>query len=181
MKRKLLSISSVLVFTIHFSLAQNTNVSSLQGEKSYGIGYGLPYGGIGLKVGYNLMDGLNAFAGVGYQTGPIGYNIGLQKDLVQSGMVQPYVSAMFGSNAAIRLIGTSYDERVFLGPSVGAGVKINALSHSYQGNYLELGVIYAFTSVSYQEEFESIKNSSLANKLNEPWPVLIVIGYNFHF
>lgn len=181
MKRKLFAFIFILTFTVNASLAQDTNVSSLQGEKSYGIGYGLPYGGIGLKVGYNLIDGLNAFAGVGYQTGSIGYNIGVAKDFIPNGVVQPYVSAMFGSNAAIRLIGTSYDERVFLGPSVGAGVKINALAHSYRGNYLEIGAIYAFTSVTYQEEFESIKNSSYANKLNEPWPVLVVIGYNFHF
>lgn len=173
--KRMTIIGMLTLGLVGVTIAQSANTSSEKGVKSYGLGVGLPYGGMGLRLGINVADRLNLFGGAGYQLAGIGYNVGLMKDFRPIGVTQLYVTGMYGSNAAIRLIGASYDDKVFLGPSAGGGIKIN--SRGYRGNYIDIGVLYPFTSSTYQQEFESIKNSSLANRLKDPWPVLVVIGY----
>ena len=42
--------------------------SSAEGESALGLGLGLPYGGIGGRFGYNVVDNLNVFLGFGFSS-----------------------------------------------------------------------------------------------------------------
>lgn len=153
-------------------------LSSQKGQTTLGVGLGLPYGAIGLRLGTNIIDGLNLFGGVGYQLAGPGYNIGLLKDFPSSGSAQFYVTGMYGTNAAIKIKGLTEYDKVYTGPTIGLGVKLN--SRNTEGNYWDLGLLVPFRSGEYQDAEEAIKNDPRIIAFNPAWPVLIVVGYNFN-
>lgn len=157
---------------------QETHLSSQKGETTFGLGLGLPYGGIGLRLGTNIIDHLNLFGGLGYQISGVGYNIGLRKDFKSSNMAQFYLTAMYGTNAAIKVKGLPSYDKVYSGASFGLGVKIN--SRSKEGNYWDLGLLLPLRSSRYLDDEKAVRTDPRITGFTAPWPVLIVVGYNFN-
>lgn len=155
-----------------------THLSSQKGETTLGLGIGLSYGAIGLRLGTNVIDGLNLFGGLGYQISGVGYNIGLLKDFPGSRMTHFYLTGMYGTNAAIKIVNLSEYDKVYTGPTFGLGMKIN--SRKTEGNYWDLGLLLPFRSSEYKNDERSVKKDPRISKFQASWPVLIVIGYNFN-
>lgn len=157
--------------------AQKDHKSSQKGEGAAGIGLGLPYGGIGVRMGVNAAEGTNLFVGVGYQLAGIGYNFGIRQDFESSKMTQFYLAGMYGSNAAIKVIGTTGVTKLYFGPSFGFGVKVN--SSSKEGNHWDIGLLAPVRSSKFKEAERTVKSNSFITDYRSPSPILIVIGYNF--
>jgi hypothetical protein len=155
-----------------------THLSSQKGETTLGLGIGLPYGAIGLRLGVNVTDGLNLFGGAGYQISGLGYNIGILKDFPSSSMTQFYLTGMYGTNAAIKILNLSEYDKLYTGPTFGLGLKVN--SRKTEGNYWDVGLLVPIRSSDYKEDEMAIKNDSRISEFRSPWPVLIVVGYNFN-
>ena len=176
---KVFSIAIIFVLTINFCISQDLHLSSQKKENTIGIGGGLPYGGFGVRFGTNVVNGLNLFGGVGYQLAGIGYNLGLLKDFQSANMVQFYLTGMYGSNAAIKVKGLENEyNNVYAGATVGLGIKINSIQK--EGNYWDIGILLPFRSSKFDEDYDRLKRDSRITDLSDPWPVLLVIGYNFN-
>ena len=157
---------------------KKNHLSSQKGETTLGLGAGLPYGAIGLRLGTNIINGLNLFGGLGYQISGVGYNIGVLKDFPSSSMTQFYLTGMYGTNAAIKVLELSEYNKVYTGPSVGLGIKVN--SRKIEGNYWDLGLLLPIRSSHYEDDETALKNDPRILKFQAPWAVLIVVGYNFN-
>lgn len=176
-------IFSILVISCLSAISQNRrlrpNKSSLKGTASYALGLGLPYGGLGGRLGYNVANYFNVFGGVGYQYAGVGYNIGIRKDFLPLGISQYYVSAMFGTNAHIKGSSSMIDDGLFLGPTIGAGIKLN--SKIYRACFLDFGILFPFKSSKFKDKLETMKRNKLSNYFDVGWPVILVVGLNFGF
>ena len=174
----------VLLFVIHFGYAQDKeealrqHLSSQKGETTLGIGTGLSYGGLGVRFGSNIADELNLFFGVGYQIAGLGYNIGLVKDFKSSSMVQFYLTGMYGTNAAIKVTGAPEYNKMYTGATFGLGIKIN--SRMREGNYWNVGLLAPIRSSKFKDDEAAVQNDPRIIDFTSPWPVLIVVGYNFN-
>lgn len=168
------------ILLMHSVSAQDADghLSSLKGENTLGIGLGLPYGGIGFRVGSNIADELNLFGGFGYQVAGLGYNFGIMKDFASSRQAQFYLTGMFGTNAAIKVEGLSEYNKTYLGLSFGLGVKVN--SRKKEGNYWDLGLLLPLTSSQFKADERTVENDPRVSDFRSASPVLIVIGYNFN-
>lgn len=154
------------------------HLSSQRGETTLGLGIGLPYGGIGVRFGTNITSGLNLFGSLGYQLSGVGYNVGLLKDFPSASMVQFYLAGMYGTNAAIKVLNLSEFDKVYTGPSLGLGIKVN--SRKTEGNYWDVGLLLPIRSRDYKDDETAVRNDPRISGFQAPWPVLVVVGYNFN-
>ncbi len=167
-------VGAVFVLLTVDAVAQN--LSSERGHGAIGIGLGIPYGGIGARMNYNLMAHTTLFGGVGYNLADVGYNLGMRFVIPSNRQTEFYLVGMYGTNASIRIEGDSDANQSYYGPSLGVGVQINSLGR--EGNYWDLGLVLPFRSSSYDRDLDNLKNYYY--DIIEPWPVLISVGYNIH-
>lgn len=176
--KKITLIATIIVFCItQKSFAQNDHLSSQKSSTSIGIGLGIPFGGIGLNVGTNVIDNLNVFGGVGYLFAGVGYNIGLRKDFPSESHAQFYLTAMYGTNAGILVEGSPEFDKLYTGFTPGLGVKLN--SKKKEGNFWNLGILVPIASDEFKRDEKAI-NSLPGIELRDPLPIAIVIGYHFN-
>lgn len=150
-----------------------------KGFGSFGVGIGLPYGGLGARIGYNVADKVNLFTGLGYNLLGLGFNMGLQYDFATINRTSFYLSGMGGYNAVTVIEGASEYNKTFYGPSFGLGIKMDSKKAS--GNFWQFGVIVPVRSAAFADMVEDIKNDPRIEGFIEPFPVLIVVGYNMGF
>lgn len=78
-------------------LAQNS-ASPLKKKHSFGLGFGIPYGGLGANIDFNILKNLYFTGGLGY-IGTAGYNFGVKYFLVSiKSNFRPEISAYYGVN-----------------------------------------------------------------------------------
>jgi hypothetical protein len=171
----LLFASSVITLT---GFAQKNHLSSQRGVSNFGLGIGLPYGGMGIRFGTNLANGLNLFSGVGYQVADVGYNVGLMKDFKSKNLAQFYLSGMYGTNAAIKIKGLPESSKTYGGASFGIGIKLN--SRRKEGNFWDLGLITPVRTSAFKHDLDQLKIDPRISDLTDPFPVLFVAAYNFN-
>jgi len=90
-----------------------------------GIGAGLDYGGIGVDLLFYPHQNFGLFAGAGYAIAGVGFNAGVKYRFIpkkQPSNIAPYVIAMYGYNAAVAVTDASQFNKLFYGPSFGAGL-----------------------------------------------------------
>jgi hypothetical protein len=175
MKKSLLVIS-VFLSALNFLSAQH--LSTLKGQSSLGIGVGLPYGGIGMKLGYNTSDHVTFFGGLGYNMVGIGANGGIQLSIPSEKQSEFYFTGMYGYNAVIISKDRSAMGEIFAGPSFGVGLKINSVST--RGNFWDVGLLGPVRSPKYKNAIQEIERSRNMRLESKPWPVLFYFGYNYN-
>ncbi len=132
-----------------------------------GVGLGLDYGGIGLKLTLNPTEVVSLFVGLGYNLNKIGYNAGFEFNFTPKARTTPFLSAMYGYNAVLIYPGAPTSQnRTFYGPSFGMGVKSRSRRTE---DFFSIQIIYPIRDPEFL-------NAPLAEK---PWPVLFSIGYHF--
>ncbi|MEQ9303239.1 MAG: hypothetical protein RJQ14_04930 [Marinoscillum sp.] len=159
--------------------AKEINSISAAGYGSFGLGIGLPYGGLGGQFGYNVSDRFNSFLGVGYNFVELGFNIGVAYDFAILNRTSFYVSGMGGYNAVTLIQGLEEYNETFFGPSFGIGMKFNGKKR--EGNFWQFGLVVPFKSASYHERVRKIKDDPRIDTFTEANPVLISVGYHMGF
>lgn len=167
-----------VMLIISFGLfGQEIHKSSRKSQTSFGLGLGLPYGAFGARLASNLANHTALFGGLGYHIAGVGYNFGLLVSIPSESQTEFYLTAMYGTNGAIKVQGLDEYDNVFTGPSFGLGVKVN--SNRIEGNYWDFGLLLPITSSEFDEQETLVRNDPRVSGFTAASPVLIVIGYNF--
>lgn len=174
--KKIIAIVALLGI-INISSAQSLSSDMPISTSTLGLGIGLPYGTIGVRVGVDLTQNLNIFGGVGYHFVGMGANAGLKLSAIGESRTRFYFQAMYGSNGAILVEGASRFNETYYG--VSAGIGINVMSRKSPGSYFDLGLIVPILSEDFKDDIDIIKNHPLIEGFNEPSPILLTLGYNF--
>lgn len=164
---RLLLILAVFSTPVH---ASGQKEDPLEGKVFFGFGVGLDHGGFGVRADVRPIPNLGVFGGVGYALAGFGWNAGAICRILPERTACPYLTGMYGYNAAyvlkVRNSSTQVDSDLYYGPSFGAGVEFMRKSRSAFWN---LGIIVPIRS----DQLES-DHPDAAEKL---WPVTI----SYHF
>jgi hypothetical protein len=181
MKRFFLHSVSFLFFILalnksSYALIQKDSVT-YKPVHNFGIGIGLTYGAFGGRYVYNPSRSFGLFIGAGYNLVNISYNLGGIITIPTKSTIAPTISAMYGTNSVIKVEGMDELNGSYNGLSFGLGIKIK--SRRDPGEYWDIGIIVPMRSSDFKDDYDDIKNNSAIEIKNDPWPVLINIGYNF--
>ncbi len=148
-----------------------------------GFGIGTDYGGIlGIKVGVSPIKYLTLFGAAGIQVVKFGWTVGAMGYIISKTsdhFIRPYVKVMYGVNAAIKVIGASEYDKLYLGPSVGAGAELRFGKKKRHG--LNLDINYPFRSQKFEDDLETVKNDPRIGEVTELLPVAFSLGYHIEF
>ena len=183
--RNLTIIGLILLMTAHLN-AQNSKqqipfqTNSPVDQISLGVGAGLDYGGFGGNLTYYPVKSVGLFGGVGYALAGVGFNAGVKYRYIPEkpdARVRPFALAMYGYNAAIAVLNASQYNKLFYGPTLGAG--IDFLGKPQKRGYWSFGVFVPFRSAEVKEYMEDLENNHGADFTNSLFPVTVSIGYRF--
>ncbi|MAE09259.1 MAG: hypothetical protein CL661_10930 [Bacteroidetes bacterium] len=88
-----------------------------------------------------------------------------------------YGTVMYGTNAAIIVIGNSHHNNTFIGPSVGGGIEMRFGREKRKG--LNIDLFVPFRSDEYNTAVNNVKNDPSISDFTEPLPFTISVGYHF--
>ncbi len=181
-----LTIIGLLLLVTTYMDAQNSSqqipfqANSPMDRLSIGLGAGLDYGGFGGNLTYYLVESVGLFGGVGYALAGVGFNAGLKYRYIPKkpeARVRPFALAMYGYNAAIVVLNASQYNKMFYGPTFGAG--IDFLSKPQKRGYWSLGVFVPLRKDEVEVYMEDLENNHGADFSNSLFPVTVSIGYKF--
>jgi hypothetical protein len=85
---------------------------------------------------------------------------------------------MYGYNAAVVIADNTQLNKLFYGPSLGAGIDIRSKKPSSRG-YLSIALMVPFRSRDAQDYIDLLKNQYGATFTNDLIPIGFSIGYKF--
>lgn len=142
-----------------------------------GFGFGLDYGGFGLKGILTPAPHLGLFLGLGYNFVGLGYNLGAQYRIAPDKNVNPFLTAMYGYNGVIYVSGAPQYNGTFYGPSIGGGLEFK--SKKKPKNFYSFELLVPFRSQQFTDSYNALKNNSSITFKNSPLPVAFSFGVHF--
>jgi hypothetical protein len=145
---------------------------------SVGIGYGLDFGGIGGNLVAYPQKNIGLFAGVGYALIGVGFNGGVKFRLVSgksSAKVAPFLTAMYGYNAAISVSNATQYNKFFYGPTVGIGMDYR--SNLMANGYWTVSLLVPIRGSSVDDYIDDLKNNHNIEFKNSLLPIALTFGY----
>ncbi len=143
-----------------------------------GIGVGLDYGGLGARFTFvpNVEQtvSIGVFAAGGYAVNGLGFNAGLTGRFGNKRVI-PTLSAMYGYNGVIKVLGAPQYDKTYFGPSIGLGFESRRGSDN---SHIHLELILPIRSSAYYDDLKALQNNP-AIDINDPFPILFSIGYHF--
>ncbi len=174
----------MLSLAITFSLAAQQTVQPDQSwqpdQVAIGIGGGLDYGGFGGNITYYPAQSIGVFGGVGYALAGVGYNGGVKIRYVpakEGARVHPHGLVMYGYNAAVAVMNRSDLNRMFYGPTVGAGIDFHR--NLMKRGYWSFSVLVPIRKDEVQEYIDMLESVYGAEFQSSLFPVSVSIGYRF--
>lgn len=172
-----------LFVSLSISFTSTAQQSNPEGQRqpdlcSFGLGAGFDYGGFGANVIVYPQRNIGLFFGGGYAIAGFGYNGGIKLRLIPSKMsvVDPFLIGMYGYNAAIYVSGNTNLNRIFYGPSFGAGIDIHRKRTSK--GYFTVAILVPVRNhevSDYKGELQYYYGVSTSDLL----PVSVSVGYKF--
>ncbi len=158
---------------------KNSGENSQSTSVNFGIGLGLDYGGIGGRLTVFPEEHVGVFGAVGYALAGVGYNAGLSfRILPKNPGLCPTATIMYGYNAAIKISGASQYDKIYYGPSIGAGLEIR--SKRKNTNFYSIELLIPFRPSEYDSDYNNLNN--LGVKISAaPLPFTVSVGYHFGF
>jgi hypothetical protein len=141
-----------------------------------GLGGGIDYGGFGGRATILVTDKIEFFGAVGYNLLSVGFNAGAEYRFIPASRVCPYLGAMYGYNAVIKVEGLDDYNKVYYGPSFSAGLEIWSKKRP---TFLNLEIILPLRSQEYHDAITSLKNNPSVVFTAEPIPVAFSVGFHF--
>jgi len=143
-----------------------------------GFGAGLDYGGIGGRVTVTPSRNFGIFGSVGYAIAGVGFNGGIQGIFNSKSRVVPYLTGMYGYNAALSITGSIETKKLYYGPSFGFGMKV--ISRRSEANFWNFEFLIPIRPQDYEDDLDYYKNLGVEFK-QSPLPFTVSIGYHFSF
>lgn len=170
----ILALSSLSAFTPLRVCGQQ--VTAPPPHTYLGLGLGQDFGGIGFRVDVLPEDHISLFAGLGYAFAGFGYNVGAHARLLPGHKVCPYVTAMYGYTAVITVKNASQYDKIYYGPTFGAGLEVkNSLTH----NFWKFGILIPIRPQAYQYDLDALKKNPSIKFSAVPIAITISVGYHF--
>ncbi|GGZ31362.1 hypothetical protein GCM10007049_25600 [Echinicola pacifica] len=166
----------LLFLTISFS-AYSQKPANQKNMAFAGLGAGLPYGGFGAQLSYNIENYFTVFGGLGYNLVGAAGNAGFELGIPSKRQTSLFVTGMYGYNAATIVEGKEIYNNTYNGPSFGAGVKINSLKTP--ALFWKISILVPSRSESYNDAIEAMKRDPSINIETTPPPVLFSVGLNY--
>ncbi|MDR1680384.1 MAG: hypothetical protein LBS12_01170 [Prevotellaceae bacterium] len=141
-----------------------------------GPGFGLDYGGIGLKCEFEPVKYIGLFAGAGYNFSSLGWNIGASGRILPNARICPTASLLYGYNGVLVVEGASYYDATSYSVTIGGGVE---WSFGESGHKLSLNLFVPIRTASFMDNYDAAKNDPRIEMKNELSPVGFSVGYNF--
>jgi hypothetical protein len=173
MKRLLPAI--LVLFCTHFSSAQENDLKPTS-PFNLGVGVGLDYGGVGIKIPMiSFTPWAQLFGGLGYNGAGAGFNSGVLIRSSPQRQISTYATAMYGYNAVLiteSVGGGQRTERTYYGPSFGCGIEFR---NKPEGNFFTFGLLFPIRSEKFNDA------SRLVKSVRRPGEVMLSVGYHFTF
>lgn len=141
-----------------------------------GLGTGLDYGGLGIKLEYQPIKYLGISGSLGFNLQGPGINLGVSFYPLPNKKLQPLATLLFGYNAAIIVANKEELNKTYYGISPGIGA---ALKTGKKGNKLYLAIFYPLRNQSFKEDYEALKNNSLVIIDSDILFITFSIGFNW--
>ena len=178
-----LMITLMLSSNLFAQETKQKRTSYINNTSSIGIGFGLPYGGIGGNIEFLANKTIGVFAGAGYAGVDKGYNIGIKSRFkpLKNPKVRIYIEAMYGVNAFAQSHVDGYTSKNFNGTSIGFGLEYKGKEKSK--GYLVFGFNIPFRSSKYYDYVDTL-NKELEKELNAKLikidiPLNFTLAYRF--
>lgn len=146
---------------------------------SLGLGAGFDYGGFGGNLLFYPQPNFGLFAGAGYAIADFGYNVGAKvrfssKEKFRSFI--PYITGMYGYHAAIKVTNASEYDKMFYGPTFGAG--FDYVGWPGKRGYWSFAILVPIRGSEVQDYIDDLENMGVEFK-SKLIPIGISIGYRF--
>lgn len=175
----ILSVKSLIAFAQDNQSSEDTKTNILD-KTSIGLGIGMDHGGLGANILVYPGSNLGLFAGVGYAFAGAGFNGGIKYRVVPTASTASthfYLTAMYGYNAAIKVVDRNDLSKLFYGPTVGLGVDFGP--KKYNNGYFTLGLLVPFRSGEVDDYIDELKTNYNIEFENDLIPIGISFGYRF--
>ena len=144
-----------------------------------GIGYGQDYGGLGVNLTVYPQENVGFFGGFGYALAGFGYNAGIKLRLLPNqgkSMFRPFVEGMYGYNAAIVITNATQYNKLFYGPTVGAGVDAGSLRARH--GYFSMAILVPIRNPDAQNYIDGLQAMGVDFHTNL-LPISVSFGYKW--
>ena len=141
-----------------------------------GLGGGIDFGGFGTRLGFLASEKLSIFGALGYNLVETGYNFGLQFRMAPNSQYCPFLGAMYGYNAVIKVIGSPRQSATYYGISMTAGTEY---WFRRKPQFISFGIILPVKSRKFREDYGALNHNSNIVNYNNILPFGISIGYHF--
>jgi hypothetical protein len=181
MKFRFLTLTSLCILSNQLLIAQTSTLDPRKPDiVNFGPGIGFDYGGLGVNFMVYPQKNIGIFFGGGYALAGFGYNTGVKLRLTpdKGTVVNPFLTAMYGYNAAVVISDNSQLNKLFYGPTIGVGIDIRPRKPSSKG-YLSLALMIPLRNSDAQNYIDFLKNEYGASFANDLLPVGFSIGYKF--
>lgn len=177
-KRTAFLLLSFFMMTLSLNAQDIIPATMTYDKVNLGIGAGLDYGGLGADLLFYPHQNVGLFAGAGYAIAGFGFNAGVKYRFIpkkQPSGIAPYAIAMYGYNAAVAVSGASQFNKLFYGPSFGAGLDFG-LRPGRRG-YWSAALLVPIRSSEAKEYIEDLENNEGVEFGIGLLPVAFSIGY----
>jgi hypothetical protein len=178
MKKKFSLLSALLVLLL-FSVGAQTDTASLD-RATFGVGFGLDYGGLGANLTLYPAKNLGLFAGAGYALADAGYNVGVKIRLFSPHnppKLQFSILGMYGYNTAVKIFNAEELSKLFFGPTIGAGLDLKLKKQS--SGYFSFGLFIPIRNEEVSEYIDYLKYDRGVDFSMELLPFAVSAGYRF--
>ena len=142
-----------------------------------GVGMGQDVGGLpGARATYWVAPYLSGFVGGGWALVGGGWNAGVELRLPSEGRTKPFVTGMYGYNGVIRIEGLDQLNGIYLGPTVGGGIKVQ---QRRTRNYWRFSINVPFRSQEMLDAWEAIKARPDVRIESDLLPITVGVGFHF--
>lgn len=145
-------------------------------KNNIGLGAGLDYGGFGIRYTYMPAPKVGVFGSLGYILVGPGYNFGANYKFSPDRRVTPYLTGMYGYNAAIKIVGASQWDKIYYGPSFGFGVEVKRRNKTK--NFWNFALLVPVRSAEYKSDMDVLLNNPDI-EISELLPITFSIGFHF--
>lgn len=146
-------------------------------KQNIGMGLGLDYGGLlGFRYTYMTSPKFGLFGSLGYILVGPGFNFGANYKFTPEKKVTATLGAMYGYNAAIKVVGASEFDQIYYGPSFSVGVEVK--NRRNQRNFWNFELVVPIRSSEYQDDMDALLNNPDI-EISEALPIAFSVGYHF--
>lgn len=186
--RKIQLFTFLLLFTIA-AQAQEREVASgpyagpepVYDKLNLGIGFGFDYGGFGGNLTYYPQKNIGVFFGGGYALAGFGYNAGVKYRFLSAkptSQFTPFLMAMYGYNAAIHVSNQSELDKLFYGPTFGAGFDLG--THRVGKGVFSMAIFVPIRGSDPDDYMDHLRNDYNVSFKNKLIPIGFSFGYKFN-